>query len=621
MLRVVQYEVYVLDRGRWFFQSRYPGAERDEAILDARNTEVRTGYPTKVVKDTYHRDQNYSEETTTYTSPNAKIHLAQNKSAPLHSRQTRGNQTHRSKAIGKPGTAGDPQNRKPLQPVSDGTFVVRLVLALGGSMILAAALTALLATALNAINKLGYRVSSDAGSQITIYWYIAMFLLSAVALNKAYVPWRQLFARRSIDAAVAQHIEPASPPPETHLKPKHPDSEIQAEKDRAVFEMKTMRGDIDVAAEPAQLDDTTVFGTLDEGHTSDQESENPKDHEGVVNSEKVDGKQTIAPPSNPIVEAKNELQDTQKPSEVAQATTLTEMDIERLIMMRFLGDAVMTLRASHDQMDARTQFGVSLYLAGAASALADQRGLTPDSEHAVLSDALKLIGHGNAKRDSFFTAYDENMAAKKNQGVIEAGQQAMTRHLQFTNCPAKDLGALLQKWDKTAHSPTPSLGDIFLLTYTNISGTPSAGAEDSDMSRHNHSVRRVLENCNCEEVRHTGKGIFARFAHPDDAICAAISIQQDQEQKRKSAEPLPTTRVAVVASLLDQSDPDFSGEVFSYCDGLCRRLGEGRIACDATLSDVCTIHDVVFDRAIPSAHSGISEHGPAVEILWEPLPA
>lgn len=626
MLRVVQYEVYVLDGERWYFHARYPGAERDEAILDARNTELRTGYPTKVVKDTYHRHENHSEETTIYTSPNAKIHLAQIKSPTVHSKPLIRDQSRRSGIPSKTKRAkhvDGTQNQKPIKTISDGNFAVRLVLALSGSMILAAALTALLAAAINAINKLGYSVSSDVGSKITTYWYIAMFLLSAVALNKTFVPWRQIFSKFAPNPTPVQQQDLTPPSPDMCLKPKNPDSLSQDEHARAVLEMKTMRGDPDVTVDRQEVSETDEFSPPKVAKENEKVSDPTAAKENKLDTYQVSVERESATPSPaPLPPLTADGAETNEiPSVSDSSTALTEMDIEPLIMMRFLGDTVMALRTNQDQMDARTQFGLSLYLAGAASALADQRGLKPETERSVLSGALKLIGHGNAMRDSFFAAFEENMDAKKNQGVIEAGQQAMIQHLRFKNSVNKDIGSHIQKWHAAAHAPQPNLGDIFLLTYSSIPDTTIAGRIDERINGHNRSVRRVLENCNGEEVRHTGKGIFARFRNPDDAICAAISIQQEQEHSRKSPDPLPPTRVAVVASLINQSNPDFSGDIFSSCDGLCRRLGDGRIACDALLRDACTIDDVVFDRVIPSIHSGILEKDPAVEILWDPLPA
>jgi adenylate cyclase len=72
MLAMVQYEVYVLDEGRWVLHARYPGSERDHAMSDARRTEVNTGLPTKVVRDTYSPNDNFSEEVNAYVSPQAK---------------------------------------------------------------------------------------------------------------------------------------------------------------------------------------------------------------------------------------------------------------------------------------------------------------------------------------------------------------------------------------------------------------------------------------------------------------------------------------------------------------------------------------------------------------------
>jgi adenylate cyclase len=126
MLRIVQYEVYALHEGRWTLHARYPGAERDDALDDARRTEGRTGYPTKVVRDTYYRDLNYSEETVTYLSPRAKksvqkgsIEIERNDS-PRH-RSPKTEQLYRNSASESAGHA--PTST----PVSGGTFFTRLV--------------------------------------------------------------------------------------------------------------------------------------------------------------------------------------------------------------------------------------------------------------------------------------------------------------------------------------------------------------------------------------------------------------------------------------------------------------------------------------------------------------
>ena len=44
------------------------------------------------------------------------------------------------------------------------------------------------------------------------------------------------------------------------------------------------------------------------------------------------------------------------------------------------------------------------------------------------------------------------------------------------------------------------------------------GQADNPMDRHNRRIRKILSDCDGEGVRHTGKGIFARFNLPDDAM-------------------------------------------------------------------------------------------------------
>ena len=72
MRGIFQYEVYVFDAGRWSLHSRYPGAQRLDAMNDAVTTEQITGHPAKVVRDTYYPEDNRNEEITAYLGPKAK---------------------------------------------------------------------------------------------------------------------------------------------------------------------------------------------------------------------------------------------------------------------------------------------------------------------------------------------------------------------------------------------------------------------------------------------------------------------------------------------------------------------------------------------------------------------
>ena len=66
MLAITQFEVLALQRGRWILHARYSSEERNEAVSDAQSTETSTGFPTKVVRETYFPEVNESERITTY---------------------------------------------------------------------------------------------------------------------------------------------------------------------------------------------------------------------------------------------------------------------------------------------------------------------------------------------------------------------------------------------------------------------------------------------------------------------------------------------------------------------------------------------------------------------------
>lgn len=631
MLKIVQFEVYVQEKGRWSFHARYPGYEWDQALEDARGTEVRTGLPTKIIRDTYDRDKGVSEETVAYQSPNAKKSGAQRQATQGAKASGRGTQGGKASRAG----AGGASAATSLTPVTDATFFVRLILSLGASILIAATLTILLNTVFNALQNLGYQISSALASQILMYWFIAMLSLSAIALNKAYVPWRRMLSGHKQSSSEAQHntAGPAgshAPQVQMILKPKPQSPEQEAEREQAVQDMKVLRGDLDSSPDQDGSNqdgpNQGVPEIADKPIDTTSEEDSADFSAGPSNAPNPDAAPELTSRSDETVEAPETdetAQDEQSQSDSADdgetsKTALTDMDMERLVMVRFMGDVVMSIRSAQGQMDGAMRFGISLYLAGAASTLADQHGLTPDKEKAVLAEALELIGHSPAVRESFLDKYDENLNAKKNQRLIEAGEQDMLRHLRSDDGPAKDLGGLLDQWDQPSLKPQPTLGGAFLLTYTNIPQSTRADAAHAAMDRHNRAVRHVLADCSGAEVRHTGKGIFAHFDHPDDAICAAISIQQAYEHQKTSADPMPPARVSLVATLNTGPDSDISGEVFHAADTLCRRITDLQIAADVLLSNACSIPDVTFGREIPHAHSGIADGPQAIELEWQP---
>lgn len=641
MLKIVQFEVYVQEKGRWTFHARYPGYEWEQALDDARRTEVKTGFPTKIIRDTYDRSRGISEETVAYQSPNAKKAAKQSaKHVSAAHAQTPANS--KSKPGRSSGRNGNTEAAPPVAPNSDAAFFLRLIMALGASVIIAGALTMLLSAAFNGFAKLNYELTSDVSSRVLMSWYGVMLLLSAIALNKAFVPWRQMLASRNAKSYPqedqqqhgAGQLRRAPPAGFSGLKPKNKTSAQEAEREKAIQDVKVLRGDLDTVVpmeqpepplplmpepQPVVMTPANVNAEPGAASSGTGEQNTYPAHEGGADQ-----------PRQTAAEATSASEDENSDADTAEADSqkqapITEMEMDQLVMVRFIGDVVMSVRSGQGQLDGTTRFGMNLYLAGAASTLADQHGLTPRREKEILSDALEMIGHSDAIRESFLARYDEHLNTKRNLPLIEAGEQDMLNHIRSTDRstdrPAQQLGSLLEKWDQPAAPPKPAVKAAFLLTYIDIPPSTRTEVANAAMDRHNQEVRQTLSECDGSEVRHTGKGIFAHFDHPDDAICAAVAIQKSYEQQRKSATPLPPARVALVSSLNSGRDSDISGEIFRAADSLCRRTTDAQIATDTLLADACNIPDISFGREIPRAHSGIADGPKAIEVLWQPVAA
>ncbi len=609
MLRVVQYEVHILDEGRWYFHARYPGAERDQALSDAKLTEYQTGSPAKVIKDTYHRDLNYSEESVIYLSPNAKSKSTK--------RKPRGR---------KPGTYTGSQSGSELRakqtkndgsgttPVSDGKFLTRLVLALLGSLIIASALTVLLGTVLNNLPNFGIALSSDQGTKITVYWYIVMFGVSCIALNKAYVPWRRMFAKHAQPSTAASRIKAVLSKPARGMsfKPKHDASERERELAKETQDMKVQRGDLDTIDDVNDADstqDSTGFSS-ETAPTEAPKKPEPQVKEKAAQPEidqKAQEKKTEQPkPKNPPHVEKDAAVENIKDaaaSEAGKPTALTDMDLDRLMMVRFLGDTVMNLRTKQAKLDTQTRHGVALYLAGAAAALADRRGLTPHQEKDVLLEALTLLGQSSEEREAFMKSSEHQLDMPKNKEIVHAGEEAMYQHLQLSNKPNESLRAAIAKWEQPTERQTPPVDDVFLLSALSIENAFD-GADE--IERHNKVVRAALARYNGAEVRHTGKGVFARFSGPEDGLRAALLIQRTHANDSSAT---PTMRLALAAGQNTHDGADITGRVFEYLNELCGQIDGGQIAGDARLQNS-------WDTS-----TGLSDVANGQDIIWKQPPA
>lgn len=178
ILAIVQYEVHVLEQGRWHLHARYVREDRDRALEDARSTEAFVGRPTKVIRDVYDPDTGTNDESTIYISPRARRGPAQ---LPLAERQVlaiRGVRSrHRQRMIRKQAEA---PSRRGLSPM------FRILASVVIGLLVAFLITGLLAWLLSN----GSGLNANTLSNLLLVVCLGAFLLTFLALVRGRTPWR-----------------------------------------------------------------------------------------------------------------------------------------------------------------------------------------------------------------------------------------------------------------------------------------------------------------------------------------------------------------------------------------------------------------------------------------------
>ena len=247
MSAITLFEVHVYQNDRWSIHARYPSSDREEAVRDASATEGVTGFPTKVVRETYFPGSNNTETVTTYLSPKAKVLRARagfSKKVPPKAISGR--------AVNAPQTKQAPPAR---QRLSVRNVLFRVVVAAAIALATTALIVGVLAWMLRRFAEVGVPLSGAMTSTILTYGYIVVFIFSFASLFRSRLPLHHLLAKLWTSARLENEAERVRSHMKSlpKLKPKH-ELPSSPEYLREWEEMKIRRGDLDAAAPPKSVD-------------------------------------------------------------------------------------------------------------------------------------------------------------------------------------------------------------------------------------------------------------------------------------------------------------------------------------------------------------------------------
>jgi adenylate cyclase len=609
MLAVTQFEVHVYQQGRWSIHARYPNSEREEAVRDAVATGSVASCPTKVIRETYFPETNSTETVTIYVSPKAKAlraraslphkalpsdeHVAANRYSEGKSRQTA------------------------RQRLSARNVFFRIVIAAAISVTTTTLIVGVLAWMLRRFADAGVALSGAMTSTVLTYGYVAIFLFSFGSLFRSRLPLHRvlvdLWASAQEDNSAKSNQVRARPLPK--LKPKH-DRAASPEYLREWQEMKVRRGDLDTLDPPDSVD-AVAEATIGEpaapetGESTPEPKPEPQSEEKKnaieanisAPSEPGPDKATVTPNISLETPAGGGHDSDQPPAQSGMETTADAGEddarhLERTILLRFTKDVVKTVLDTMPD-DPVTRRGGALVLAGAASAL------TRTSEHSANADLTLLSDIANATHttpyltEAFLSQYSDHVMAEENTPVVEIGREIMARYLAGEAQLVGTLTATLSEWRTPFSRPpgthahndalpaasiVPSLLGVYLLTEVrhNAWVGPDSNdevqaqvAHDAAMGAHNTIVRASILACRGDEITHTGKGIFAQFNAPEDALDAAADIQRQFGVKYGAA-----VAIGVIGNTDIDADPNFSPALSRHAQAVVSKAGGGEILCE-----------------------------------------
>ena len=624
MLGVTQFEVYALEQGRWILHARYAGHDQKEALWDARTTEASTGFPTKIVRETFFPEINDSERITTYISPNAKKAV-------------------KSQPVGTPPRerpAAQARARQSAQPrrLSAAQMMLRVLVAAAFSVIAAAVMAGVIKYVLSTFADIGMGISPAVTSMIMTYSWVAMFLVFFFSLFRSRLPLHRLLADMWHASAKPAAAVTAKVPAKLKLKPKHDRGAMSPQTLRDWQDLRTRRGDPDIFSTPVDmapdLPQVNALGVeiakpaadrkaepvaenapqekpkTAEASAPDKAAEDKAVQERIAKAkEKAAREQAAAAKAAQEKEAREKAAREKAAAEkaarekapltegvaaVAQPPVLQdEDDFAHVAPGRFISAVVRPAAAAAMRDDPVARRGMALAIAGAIDGIKARPEIVALDDRALLSWGLRRTGMNDTVADLFLESHDAYVSQPANQSLVAAGQGVITDMIapQSPDLMAlvAALSAAFAAWRTPFGQPgllveapgaaeaaetlgDNALADVFLLTEMRPRARHDDPAQDdARMAGHNDHVRAAL-GAGGTEIKHTGKGIFARFTDADGALAAAKGLQADLGA---------AVALAVIGNTDAGEDPVLSPTLFLRAEAAIGSTGDGQVAVEA----------------------------------------
>ncbi len=591
-MAITQFEVQVQQGSRWSIHAQFGPFQKEAAIEEAKGLERMPGIGgVKVIREVYDAERGSSQEFVIYKSASVKAldkHETDQsdgkKGAPAAAAKSSWMEDDgadepaaggKAAAIpaGKPSSGGGKKKKK--ETTLTGVIVKLLLVALI-SLTIAGFFTFPTSSLIGGKSLFGIRMVGNAEVNVLFIVFIGTFLLSALMMATS------LLSKENLKERQPRPMHAAQPAPKKVTKVK---KKKRRHKD---LQPKSRDNDDDAPSSKSSADQDT----------------NDRLRKDLGGGDMGDG----------------DLGGGDKISDAApQAALSPQEEKQKAFLMKALGKALEGSQANKQKLDNFNKFGVNLWVAGAAEALVQKRGISEEGAGKILADSVQVLGYKKSHAQNFATKYEEYLLQDaRYMQMFQAGRNAMNTYMADEGHIARHLDVALGEWNKPKQKEEQPR--VITVLFTDIAGSTAmtqklgdAGAQEV-VRTHNRVVREALTMYRGREVKHTGDGIMASFEQASDAVEAAIMMQRGADSNNTSNPNLPLhLKIGINSGEPIQEDNDLFGSTVQMSARIVDKAKADQIFVSEVVKGICSGKSYRFSNAGGFEMKGFD--GPIT--LWE----
>jgi len=634
MAKNINFEVQIMQGGRWTIHARFPASQREQAIEEAKQLDKSNiGGGVRVIRDVYDSDTGTSSEFTVYKSTSEG-----GGAAPAA--KSFGNAADAAEADEyipeDDGFIDDPdelrrirQQRKAKSKEEGGSqtlvgLIVKLLMIILTSTVFSMIAAYGANELLEGANVFGTRMRGAALENLVILVFFVIFVGSAILLSSQAFKGKKLkekSGRKSRPTPVPKNQRPAVAKSTANQAPavemERPRGNVSVDSDamddfRADTAEKAEKKKKDSNKEEEAGDVSELAAALADGLPSFDDDDDDGDATADTPEEKSE-------PEAAPEEIPEEKQDDAAVGDVLSP----HEEKQKSYMMDFMKEGLEGAGAQAQSMSNFDKFGVSLFVAGAAEALSQTQELNEKARAKIMADGVQTMGFKRSHANSFAEKYEEYLVQDPTyMQMFQAGRNAMNTYTTDKTHIGKHLQSAIGEWNKPKKKESES-GPVTVL-FTDIAGSTAmtqalgdAGAQQV-VRGHNRVVREALSQWSGKEVKHTGDGIMASFTKTSDSLDAAIQMQRECEKFRQQNPDLPLRlKIGINAGEPIAEDNDLFGSTVQMSARIVDKAQADEIYVSEIVRGICAGKTYKFANKGTFPMKGFDTDPTLYEVLWK----